>query len=221
MLFLKIITILVPWPLKRLILVYFFKYDIHPSARIGLSWIFPKKLVMEPMSKIGHLNVAIHLDLVSIRNYSSIARGNWITGFSSGTNSKHFAHQNERQSNLLIGQHTAITKNHHLDCTNSIKIGDFVTIAGYSSQFLTHSINIELNIQDSKPILIGDYCFIGTAVTLLGGATLPSYSVLGANSLLNKSHTKTYRLYGGNPAREINELSADYKYFTRVQGFVF
>jgi acetyltransferase-like isoleucine patch superfamily enzyme len=221
MLFLKIITVLLPWTFKRMMLIHFFKYEIHPSAKIGLSWIYPKKLIMEANSKIGSFNVAVHLDLVAIGRYSSIARGNWITGFSSGTDSKHFVHQKERKSNLIIGKYSAITKNHHLDCTNVIQIGNFVTVAGYASQLLTHSINIELNIQDSHPISIGDYCFVGTASTILGGAILPSYSVLGANSLLIKPFSTPYRLYGGNPAKEIKELSKDFNYFNREQGFVF
>jgi acetyltransferase-like isoleucine patch superfamily enzyme len=221
MLVVRIMTVVMPWTLKRFMLVRFFKYEIHPSARIGFSWIYPTKLVMEANSKIGHFNIAVHLDLVSIGARSSIARGNWITGFSSHTNSKHFAHQKDRQSNLIIGQHSAITKNHHIDCTNVITIGNFVTVAGYSSQLLTHSINIELSIQDSHPISIGDYCFVGTASTILGGATLPAYCVLGANSLLIKPFAMSYRLYGGNPAKEIKELPADYEYFNRKQGFVF
>jgi acetyltransferase-like isoleucine patch superfamily enzyme len=221
MLLLKVITVLLPWPLKRIMLVWFFKYEIHPSAKIGLSWIYPKKLIMDSNAKIGSLNVAVHLDLIEIGKYSSIARGNWITGFPSGTDCKHFMHQKNRRSNLILGAYSAITKNHHLDCTNVIQIGNYVTIAGYASQFLTHSINIELNIQDSHPITICDYCFVGTSSTLLGGATLPSHSVLGAKSLLNKPFTNPYRLYGGNPAREIKELSKDFKYFNRKQGFVF
>jgi acetyltransferase-like isoleucine patch superfamily enzyme len=218
---LKIITVLLPWPLKRFVLVRFFKYEIHPLARIGFSWIYPKKLIMDPYSSIGNFNVAVHLNLMKIGKHSSIARGNWITGFPTNTDSKHFAHQPDRKSNLIIGDHSAITKKHHIDCTNKIQIGNFVTIAGYSSQLLTHSINIELSIQDSQPITIGDYCFVGTASTILGGASLPANSVLGANSLLNKDFTVPYRLYGGNPAKEIKELSKDYKYFNRQEGFVF
>jgi acetyltransferase-like isoleucine patch superfamily enzyme len=80
-------------------------------------------------------------------------------------------------------EHSAITKKIIiLICTNVITIGKFVTVAGYSSQLLTHSINIELNIQDSHPISIGDYRFVGTASTILG-AILPAYSVLGSKSL--------------------------------------
>ncbi|REH01898.1 hypothetical protein C8P67_101382 [Flavobacterium aquicola] len=221
MLLLKIITILLPWPLKRFTLIQFFKYEIHPSARIGLSWIYPKKLIMDSDSTIGNFNVAVHLDLITMGKQSSVARGNWITGFPSNTDSKHFLHQRDRKSNLIIGEHSSITKNHHIDCTNVVQIGNFVTVAGYSSQLLTHSINIGLNIQDSHPIIIGDYCFVGTATTILGGAALPAYSVLGANSLLNKAFTIPYCLYGGNPAKEIKELSKDFKYFNRETGFVY
>jgi len=220
MLLFKIISLLLPWPLKRFMLIRFFKYKIHPSARIGLSWIYPKKLIMDANSQIGHFNVAVHLDSISIGQESSIARGNWITGFPSNTNSKHFSHQKNRESKLIIGKHSAITKNHHIDCTNLIQIGNFVTVAGYASQLLTHSINIELNIQDSYPIVIEDYCFVGTSSTILGGAVLPAYCVLGANSLLNKAFVIPYRLYGGNPAKEIKELSKECKYFNREVGFV-
>jgi acetyltransferase-like isoleucine patch superfamily enzyme len=221
MLLLKVLTLFLPWPLKRFFLVKFFKYEIHPSAKIGLSWIYPQKLIMGANSQFGHFNVAIHLDKIIIGEYSNIARGNWITGFPTNTISKHFSHQKKRESNLIIGQHSAITKNHHIDCTNVIKIGNFVTIAGYSSQLLTHSINIEKNIQDSNPISIGNYCFVGTSSIILGGAALPSYSVLGANSLLNKSYSIPYRLYAGNPAKEIKQLSEDFEYFNRKVGFVY
>ena len=221
MLIVKVITFLLPWRLKRFLLIRFFKYEIHPSAQIGYSWIYPKKLIMHSNSKIGNLNVAIHLDLISIGKYSSISRGNWITGFPSKTNSKHFSHQNERESKLLIGEHSAITKNHHIDCTSTITIGNFVTIAGYNSQLLTHSINILENRQDSSPIIIGDYCFVSTNVVVLGGAHLPSYSVLGAKAMLNKKMNQEYCLYGGIPAKFINEIPKTAKYLNRSTGFIY
>lgn len=211
-----------PWKLKRKMLISFLGYKIHPQARIGLSWIYPTVLVMERNSRIGHFNVAIHLDKVIMDEYSSISRGNWITGFSTLEDSKHFVHQQgDRQSVLKIGKHSAITKNHHLDCTNIIKIGSFTTIAGYSSQFLTHSIDIYEGRQSSAPIEIGDYCFISTSVVILGGASLPSYCVLGAKSLLNKQYIDSYKLYAGMPAKPSKDLPCDAKYFTREIGFIY
>ncbi|MFV8393004.1 acyltransferase [Flavobacterium sp. LB2P6] len=175
---------------------------------------------MEESSRIDHFTVGIHLETISIGKFSSIGRSNWITGFPIGTKSRHFIHEKERKPELIIGKHSAITKNHHIDCTNKIIIGDFTTVAGYNSQFLTHSINIYTNRQESNPIIIGDYNFIGTNVTILGGSTLPNYSVLGAKSLLNKKFNDEYALYGGNPAIKIKNLPKDSKYFLRKTGFV-
>lgn len=217
---LKLLSFFLPWKLRRLALQSWFGYTIHPTARIGLAWIFPKKLIMETSARIDHFSVAIHLDEIKMETGSSIGRSNWITGFPTGTSSSHFRHQQDRSANLLLKRYAAVTKKHHLDCTNSIEIGAFATIAGYNSQFLTHSINILDSRQDSAPIKIGDYTFVGTNVVVLGGAVLPDYCVLGAKSLLNKRHTEKWRLYGGVPAKDLSSLPADAKYFTREKGFV-
>mgnify|MGYP002988602696 FL=1 len=210
-----------PWKIRRLILIKLFHYEIHPTAKIGLSYIYPHKLKMEANSYIGHLNIAIHLNYIEMKKNSCISQRNWITGFPINTNSKHFSHDPNRKSELIIGQDSAITKCHHIDCTNSIIIGKFTTIAGYSSQFLTHSIDINEGRQDSKPITIGDYCFVSTRVIILGGSKLPSYSVLGAGAVLNKSFDQEWNLYAGIPAKATKELSKNAKYFNRKEGFIY
>jgi len=172
-------------------------------------------------SSIDHFTVAIHLDVIQLEERASIGRNNWITGFPSNSNSLHFKHQVNRQSKLLLGESSAVTKNHHLDCTNTIEIGRFATVAGYQSQFLTHSIDVFENRQDSAPIIIGAYSFVGTNSVVLGGAILPAYSVLGAKSLLNKSYVEEWRLYGGVPAKELSTIPMTARYFTRTEGFVF
>lgn len=78
---LSLLVALLPWKMKRIVLVRCFHYDIHPSAHIGLSYIFPAHLVMEENVVIGSLNVAIHLGRMVMGKNSSISRSNWITGF--------------------------------------------------------------------------------------------------------------------------------------------
>ena len=217
----KVLIVFLPWKLRRYILNRFFCYDIAPTAKIGLSYIYPTFLKMEDGAHIGHFNIGIHLSKIVLGENSSIARGNWITGFPVGSDSKHFAHDKKRKSELIIGKESAITKSHHIDCTNAVHIGNFVTIAGYNSQFLTHSIDIYKNRQDSHPISIGDYCFVSTGVKVLGGSSLPAYSVLAAGSVLNKYLTNEYRLYGGVPAEEKKKLcSEEVNYFHRNTGYV-
>ena len=218
----KLILVILPWPLRRYLLITYFNYHIHYTAKIGLSFIYPEYLEMGPNSTIDHFNVAINLDKIILGNSSKIGRSNWITGFTTYSKSIHFDYQNTiRKSILLIGNHSAITKNHHLDCTNQITIGNFTTIAGYRSQFLTHSINILEGRQDSNPIIVGDYCFISTNVVVLGGATLPSYSILGAKALFNKTLIQEYSLYAGVPAGFIKNITKESKYFNRKIGFVY
>lgn len=212
---------LFPWKIRRLILINFYHYEIHQSAHIGFSYIYPKHLVMEEGATIGHLNVAIHLDKIVMKKNSVITRKNWITGFPTNTASRHFSHNKERKSELIIGKESAITKKHHIDCTDSVHIGDFVTIAGYNSQILTHSIDIYESRQDSHPIEIGNYCFVSTDVNILGGSCLPDYSVLGAGAVLNKKYTEKYKLYAGVPARPVKDICHDAKYFKRLSGFVY
>lgn len=218
---LKLLTFFLPWTIRRKALESWFGFTIHPTAKIGYSWIWPKQLIMAEESRIDNFTVAVNLDRIKLGYKSKIGRGNWITGFPSSNSSKHFKHQPARSAELIIGDSSAITKNHHIDCTNIIEIGSFTTVAGYNSQLLTHSINVFDNRQDSAPISIGDYCFIATNTVILGGSTLPSRSVLGAKSLLNKSFSKEWTLYGGVPAKELREIPFDAKYFTRSEGFVY
>jgi acetyltransferase-like isoleucine patch superfamily enzyme len=216
---LMLTAMLLPWNLRRAFLEQQFGFQIHPTARIGFAWIFPARLVMEEGASIGDLTVAKNLDLLHLKTHATIGRGNWITGFPLG-DSRHFASETDRRPELVLAEHSAITNRHLLDCTSSITIGPFTTIAGFQSQFISHTIDIRLNRQTSRPIQIGSYCFVGTNCVVLGGASLPDYSVLGAHSLLNKALTQTHCLYGGVPARELQTLPPDCGYFTRREGFV-
>jgi len=217
---LKLISTMLPWRFKRWYLNKIFKYEIHPTAKIGLAWVFPSKLIMAADTKIDHFTVAVHLDKIELKQYASIGRSNWITGFTTKSGSPHFKHQANRSATLVMGESSSITKNHHIDCTNTISIGRFSTVAGYQSQLLTHSIDVFENRQHSAPISIGDYTFVGTNVVILGGASLPAFSVLGAKSLLNKIFTEQYTLYGGVPAKPIAAVDKGAKYFHRKEGFV-
>ena len=218
---LKVLTLFMPWFIRRRVLNRFFGFEIHKTARIGLSWIYPKKLKMGPGSRIDLFTVAIHLDAIEMQDGAMIGRNNWITGFASGTGSRHFVHQPNRVSKLFMGQQSMVTKNHHIDCTNRIDIGKFATIAGYGTQLLTHSIDVYENRQDSKPIIIGNFAFIGTSSVILGGAVIPDFCLLSAKSLLNKAFTESWKIYGGVPAKVLSEIPKDAGYFTRKSGFVY
>lgn len=214
---LQLVTVVLPWPLRRIVLVRFFGYTLDATSRIGFAWVFPTRLVMGPHSLIDHLTVCRNTDLIELKECAVIGRLNWIYGY---TGDQAYQSDVERRSELVLERHSAITNRHIVDCTNRIHVGAFATVAGYRSQLLTHSINFALGRQASKPIEIGEYCFVGTGCVLLGGSVVPDHSVLGAASLLNKAYSAPYTLYGGVPAQPIGPISPDYAYFSRRQGFV-
>ena len=150
------LSLLLPWGLRRSFLEKQFGYTLHPSSHIGVAWIFPGRLIMEANTTIGHLTLCKSIALLHLHECASIGRGNWITGFPQGP-SPHFASETDRRPQLIVGEHSAITHRHLIDCTNSVTIGKFTTFAGFQSQILTHTIDLAQNRQVSAPVSIGDY----------------------------------------------------------------
>lgn len=209
-----------PWPIRRVVLCQIFGYKIPPSARISaFSWVYPEQLTMGEGARIGPLTVAIHLHSIEMGSFATIGRGNWITGHPKDS-ATHFTHCLNRNPSLKIGDHSAITKSHIIDCTDSISIGAFTTVAGYGSQFITHGIDYQTNRQDCHPISIGSYCLLGTRIVAVGGAVLPDYNVLGAGAVLTGKHVESWHVYAGVPAKPVKEISKDAAYFSRSNGFV-
>jgi serine acetyltransferase len=209
-----------PWPLKRWYLVNVLGYELHPTSHIGFSLIMARKVVLEKGARIGHLNRCQGLDLLHLSAHSMIGKLNWITGYPSG-DPTHFAHQPEREPSLILKEHAAISNRHLLDCTAKVVIGPFATFAGFRSQILTHSVDLEHSRQAAEPVEVGAYAFVGTDCILLGGSSLPDRSVLAAKSLLNKKHAEEYTLYGGVPAKPIKQLPSTWAYFHRKTGFIY
>jgi len=214
-----LLCMFLPWPIRRAILRSYFHYEISETSRIGFSLIYPRHLVMKDGSRIGSLNVCKDIDLVELGDSASIGNLNWITGFPSGSEG-HFAHQFDRRPELVLAAQSAITNRHLIDCTERIHVGAFAIVAGFASQLLTHSVNLENNRQEALPITIGAYCFVGTNCVVLGGSALPDYSVLGAKSLLNRQFKESCFLYGGVPAKPIKALDITTKFFQRKTGYV-
>lgn len=179
-----------------------------------------REVILEEGSRIGHLNLFKGIDLLHLSAHAMIGKLNWITGFPTGS-SPHFAHQPERQPSLFLGTHAAISNRHLLDCTARVVIGAYTTFAGFRSQILTHSVDLEHSRQSSAPLEIGEYSFVGTDCVLLGGASLPRRSILAAKSLLNKKFTEELTLYGGVPAKPIKPVPATWEYFHRSAGFIY
>lgn len=207
-----------PWIIRRSLLNFLPGFKIHKEARIGLSILLADQTIMEEGALITHFNLVNDIDCLYMKTFSKIGKSNWITGANS--KSKMFRNS-KRKCELILGTHTHITGQHHIDCTGGVYIDEFTTVAGVRSQILSHSVDVNLSKQLAGPVHIGKYCFIGTASIILMGAELPDYSILGAGAILNKKYSTPYQLYAGNPARMIKELNKENsKYFHRDHGHV-
>jgi acetyltransferase-like isoleucine patch superfamily enzyme len=207
-----------PWILRRSLLNFLPGFSIGPKSKIGRSILIANRVILEEGAKITNLSFVNSIDKLHMKAYSKIGRSNWITGANSS--SKMFRDSN-RTCELVVGVHTRITGQHHIDCTGGVNIGDFTTVAGIRSQILSHSVDVKQSKQVAGPVKIGKYCFVGTSAILLMGSSLPDCSVLGAGAVLNKNYNETYSLYAGNPARKVKTFEKEeYKYFNRDHGHV-
>lgn len=216
---LSALILIFPWFIRRRIMSVLFGYSIHPTARVGRSLILCGNLVMGPASRIGNGNFINSIDSVILEEAATIGSLNWISGLNSA-NSKHFSEEVGRQSSLFIGRHAALTARHFVDCCNKVSIGAFSIVAGARSQILTHAVDIRNGTQRSAPVVIGEYCFVGTGVIILKGSRLPNYSVLAAGSTLHKAFDGEHMIYSGVPAAAAKELDAESRFFQRETGFV-
>lgn len=221
--FVQILLFFFPWRIRKYLLKKLCHFELSDNTKIGFSIILAKKVILRDNARIGHFNFVKPIDCLQLNENSKIGSRNWITGFSvkdvNVIKKSHFSHVKDRQCVLILGKESSVTSRHYFDCNGGIYIGNYCTIAGFETAFLTHSIDLKNNRQDALPIVIGDYTFIGARCTILKGTKLPDYSVLGACSLLNKQYENNYGLYAGTPARYIKSLEG-YQYFSRKQGFV-
>jgi len=164
-------------------------------------------------SRIGNFTTCTGLRLLELKDSALIGNGNRIFGPRLGATTD-YAHR-ERFPALLVGTSAAITHDHILDCTDTISIGSNTIVAGYRSQFLSHSLDLRSSRQDCEPITIGHSCFIGTSSIILKGATLPDRCVLGAGSVLKKEKNNQPGLYWGVPAARVGDAERYEKWFDR------
>lgn len=199
---------------------YVKKATIHPSVRIGISIINAKNIRLSEGVRIGHFNVINNLDDFHLGANAIIRKCNIFNALSRDDKSNSYARDPNRNPSFYLGTESTISAYSYFNCDASITIGSFTALSGRRIQFLTHDIDLKTNKQVIAPIVIGDCCRILTQTIVTMGLTFPDYSTLGSNSVLTKSFSEPYTLYGGVPAKPVKRFDEDCLYFTRTKGFV-
>jgi carbonic anhydrase/acetyltransferase-like protein (isoleucine patch superfamily) len=155
------------------------------------------RLVTGKHVRIGPLNVIRGGERVRLGDYAEVMRLNVLNAIPDHDCTT------SPVSRLEIGPGSVVVSGHRIDFTDQVTIGRNVIIGGRNSSLWTH------NRQQTAPIEIGDFCYLGSEVRLAPGARLPERSILGLGSVLAGAIDTPGSLVGGVPARVIRPLTPE------------
>lgn len=110
---------------------------------------------------------------------------------------------------LEMGDHSCLGTRSEVYNLGPVKIGERTTLAQYVYVCNgTHDLSNPILPLLVGDVEIGDDVFIGAKAIILPGLKLGNGCVVGAGAVLTKD-TENYRIYAGNPARNIKERIFD------------
>ena len=204
-----------PSAIKRPIYNRVFGFRIAPTAKIGLSILDVDHLEMEDGAKIGHGNLLHRTEHVHLGRGAEIGYGNLVRGGAAVEldeystvlrfNVLNSIPDNDCQGSpdprLVLGKGAYVVSGHRLDFTDRITLGKNVIVAGRNSSFWTH------NRQETRPIEIGDFSYVGSEVRIAPGARLGDESILVMGAVL-AGQLDGGKVSGGVPAKPIREVTS-------------
>jgi hypothetical protein len=105
---------------------------------------------------------------------------------------------------LWLGQGAKVTAGHALDCTRSIRIGAWSTLAGKGSQIWTHGYVHEAvppkRYRVDGGVTIGSNVYIGSGVIITGGVSICDNATVGVGTSVTK-HLREPGFYVSGPLR--------------------
>jgi acetyltransferase-like isoleucine patch superfamily enzyme len=207
---------LLPGFLKRPLYRVLFRYRIGRGVRIGLVILDAEAVDLGEGTEIGHLNLITRVGRfvtgksvrigplniirggeVRLADYAEVMRLNVLNAIPDHDCTT------RPVSRLVLGGGSVVVSGHRVDFADQVTVGGNVIVGGRNSSLWTH------NRQQTAPIEIGDFCYLGSEVRLAPGARLPPRCILGLGSVLTGSIDTPGSLVGGVPARILRPLSAE------------
>ncbi len=205
---------LLPPVLKPLVYRRLFGFDVANGAHIGLSILDVDQLTVKAGARIGHGNVLYrtrrvqldenaHIgfcnllrggDEIALGRYATILRFNVINSIPDNDATT------RTDPRFVLGAGAYVVSGHHIDFTDRIRLGKNTIVAGRNSSLWTH------NRQETRPIEVGDFCYLGSEVKVAPGARLGDQSILGMGGVLAGEHAQR-QVLGGVPAKPIRALT--------------
>jgi len=206
---------LLPGFAKRALYRSLFGYRIGPRVRIGIAILDAKEVDLASDCSIGHLTAILSVGSLKlgaaarigmlnvIRGGDSVVLGSFVEVMRFNVLNAIPNHDctTDPESILEIGPGAVITSGHRVDFTDRVVLGRNVILGGRSSSLWTHTR------QETAPIHIGDFCYLGSEVRLAPGAKLPDECILGIGAVLTGKIEEPRSLVAGVPARVVRPLN--------------
>lgn len=183
------------------------KFPIIISRNVYLKKL-KGKILIGPTIKTGQIQIGfMETSLTSgseqcILNFEGVIIFKGKAKFGAGTK---IAVGNEAR--LTFGENFKITSNSSIACFKEIIFGSNCLLSWEILVMDTDAHHIynsdEEIINPDKVITIGEKVWIGCRVTILKGAEIPNYCIVGSNSVVSKSFNDANSLIAGNPAKII------------------
>ena len=160
---------------------------LDKGTRIGhMNVLLVKRLLMRQGAYVGRLNVLRGPLSVALARDAAIGNANKIGRAAQGS-------VTHGPASLRLGELSKLTSNHIVDCTYSVQLGDYSTVAGNGSQFWTHGYvhdetgpgryRIDGGISLGHNVYIGSACIVTTGVQIADGVMVGAGTTI-ARSLL-------------------------------------
>ena len=113
---------------------------------------------------------------------------------------------------LSVGEYCIIGNDAFFDARSGISIGECVNVAAEVRIYTReHDIDDPFFAETGAPVVIEDYAYIGTRVTILPGVCIGRGAVVASGAVVTKN-VPPFMLVGGVPAKAIRERSRDLRY---------
>ena len=99
------------------------------------------------------------------------------------------------RAKIIISDNNRISHHFQISCANKVyinsdvNIGPFVFITDHNHKFEDPQIPIKdqgFDVKEDASVVIGEGCWIGTKVTIVGNVVIGKHCVIGANSVVTK-----------------------------------
>ena len=115
--------------------------------------------------------------------------------------------------NVILGGNCQIEVENEVVIEANVTISDNVFLADVTHDFPTVSPFGERKVLAEDSTIISEGCWLGRNVVINPGCSIAKYNIIAANSVVSKSITSSWGLYGGVPAVFIKSIEKfDYNF---------